>query len=150
MADDELAGFDRLRDRFGGLERLVDRLDERMISKLGKDDATTLMEYSAEGDKKLREEFLGRLSDFRTEVRDAFKHNERETSSSIYKATTESEGRLTTAIAALSAAIAQLNQPQHQEQRRGWHPVVTYGGSGAGIATIAGVLLYLLTQGRLG
>jgi len=148
MADDEVSAMDRFRDRVGSLERLVERLDERMLGKLGKDDATMLMEHATVGDGKLREDFLGRLSDFRVEVRDAFKHNERETASAIYKAVTESEGRLTTAITGLSGAIAALSAPQHE--RRGWHPAVTYGGGGASLATIAAVLIYLASQGQLG
>ena len=54
MVDDESVAMDRFRDRFGALERLVERIDERMLGKLGKDDATMLMEYAASGDGKLR------------------------------------------------------------------------------------------------
>ena len=74
MADDETSFMERLRERIGGLERLVERIDERMVGKLGKDDATTLMEFASNGDGKLRDDFLGRLTDFRVEVREAFRH----------------------------------------------------------------------------
>lgn len=49
MADDETSFMERIRERLGGLERMVERIDERMVGKLGKDDATTLMEFAANG-----------------------------------------------------------------------------------------------------
>jgi len=148
MADDESAPMDRLWDRIGRLERTAERLDERMLAKLGKDDATTLMDFATNGDGKLREDFLGRLGEFRIEVRDAFRHNERETASAIYKAVTEAEGRVTTAITALTQTIAAMNQ--QPPERRGLPPIVTYGGGGASLATIAAIMLYLATNGRIG
>jgi hypothetical protein len=149
MAEDEKSVMDRLRDRLGGVERLIERLDERMLGKLGKDDASILMEHATAGDDKLREDFLGRLSDFRVEVRGAFQHAEKENASAIYKAVTESEGRLTVAINALNATIAALASTPQQE-RRGWHPVVTYGGGGVSLATVAAILIYMATNGRFG
>ncbi len=129
MADDEKAAFDRMRDRVGSLERVFERLDERMSGKLGQADATTLMDFASSGDAKLSGDFLARLGDFRIEVRESFKHNERETAAAIYKSTTESEAKIMAAIATLSANIASLSLPA--EQRRGLHPVVPYGGGSA-------------------
>lgn len=144
MADEE----NRLRDRVGDIERRYERLDERLSGKLGKDDATMLMEYASNGDSKLREDVLSRMSDFRLEVREAFKHNEKETGASIYKAVTESEGRLTAAIAALSASIASLAAPPAAAPpppQQGLTVVNRLHPAGVGVGAVSGAsILYLV------
>lgn len=145
MADEDMAAFERLRERVDGQGRFIERLDEKMSGKLGKDDATKLMDYAAAGDAKLREDFLGRMGDLRSAVRDGFQHNERETAASIYKAVTESEGRSIKAVteseARLMAAVNALNAAITQG-RGGIHPMWTYGSGGFSVASVIALILY--------
>ena len=147
MIDDESGALDRLRNRIGDLERQYERLDERGRGWLDKDDATRLMEFSTEKTEKVREDFVSRLSDFRLEVRDAFKHAEKEYAAALYRSSKESEaslkGELPSLIASTVAAVIADRFPD-QPKRNGIHPVLPYGVGGSALTTAVFGILYIL------
>ena len=152
MADEEMAAFDRFRDRLGAIERLSERLDERVMGiargNLGKDDATTLLAFAADGDEKLKGDVVERLNSFRQEVRAAFEHSDKGTASAIYRAVQESENKITAAISALAGTVATMNianaPPPSDGSKRGWHPAATLTtGAASGASVLYLVLAFL-------
>lgn len=129
MGDAESGAFERVREALGQVQRLADRLDERVVSlskdKLSHEDAQNLMRFALDGDEKLRGDVVERVNAIRIEMRTGFENSQTKTDSAIYKAVSESEGRIMGAINALAAPPALPGQPS--TQRRGLPPLASNG-----------------------
>lgn len=117
-----------------GLGDRVTRVEERLRGVLRTEHAHDLMEYARKGDEETRKLVGERITDFRLEMRELFKHSEVQSKADLYRAIKESEDRIQASIV---AAIAAAQAPP----KSGWHPAVTYGGGGTAIASLLWLML---------
>lgn len=138
---------DDLRPSRSVVDRLA-RLEERSTTFLDSDDAIKLMEHAGTGDAKLREDFVSRIHDFRVEVREAFKHGEKEYAAALFKSNTEYEGRMKTELEGIKTQLGTMTTAlaaiaDRPTGRGGWHPIATYGGTSVAISIIW-IIAYML------
>lgn len=125
------------------IERLA-RLEEQSGHFLDRDDAIKLMEHTASMAAKIQKDFVGRLADMRAENREAFRHVEHNAATAIQLL----EAKLPNMISTSVSSVLTERFPAEPQRRSGLHPALTYGGGGLGAgATIAVILLYLMTNG---
>lgn len=127
------------------IERLA-RLEEKSVHFLDEKDAIKLMEHTENRVTKVQMEMISRVGDAKAEFRESLRQSENANKAALDLL----EARLPTMIS--GAVVVGLSErfPIDTGNRRGWHPLVTYGGGGAGIATGVAVFIYLLTNGHIG
>jgi hypothetical protein len=126
--------LERVKRELAGLDKTIALVERTLIGKLGHEDAQRIMDFARAGDDRILVAVGDRINEFRSEVREGFKHAATESSAALYRANTEMEARIMGAIAALAA------QSQPESKRSGWHPV----GYGIGGASIGSGVLYLI------